>query len=137
MKRLEQRELLRESAISVLAAPDLAGGRVEPQVADLEDRRALDGAAAAERAQAGEQLHEGERLDEVVVGPAVEARDAVLHGVAGGEHEHRRPTPSARSRLHVSKPSRPGSITSSTIASYSVGPAIQSASSPLIATSAA
>lgn len=45
-------------------------------------------------------------------------------------------TPPARNRRQVSRPSIPGSIRSSTIASYSVDPAIHSASSPLIATSA-
>ena len=58
---------------------------------DLEHRRALDGAAAGERPQAGEQLGERERLREVVVGAAVEPGDAVLDGVARGQHQDRRP----------------------------------------------
>ena len=45
-------------------------------------------------------------------------------------------TPCSRRRRHVSKPSMPGSITSSTITSYGVAAAIQIASSPLTATSA-
>ena len=45
--------------------------------------------AAQERAQARVQLAQGEGLDEVVVGARVEARDAVVDGVARGEQEHR------------------------------------------------
>src|SRR5579884_812114 len=44
-------------------------------------------AAADEGAQAGEQLLEGERLGEVVVGAGVEAGDLVLGGVERGEQE--------------------------------------------------
>ena len=45
-------------------------------------------------------------------------------------------TSSSRRRRQTSKPSMPGSITSSTIASYGLAPAIQRASSPRVATSA-
>ena len=80
-----------ESGISAVAAPDSVGGRIEAQVADLEHGRTLAVAAARERAQAREQLGERERLDEVVVGAGVEARDAVVDGVARREHQHGRP----------------------------------------------
>ena len=54
-------------------------------------RGALGGAAAAhQRADARQQLGERERLDEVVVGAAVETCDAVLQRVARGEHQDRR-----------------------------------------------
>src|SRR3954468_14609249 len=92
-ERLQKLELLgREVDLGVLA-PDAAGGRVELERADLEHRRALHRAATGQRAQAGEQLGEGERLGEVVVGAAVEAGHAVLHGVTRGQHDHRRPDP--------------------------------------------
>ena len=45
------------------------------------------GPAAQQGPQAGQQLGEGERLDQVVVGPGVEALHPVLDGVPGGEHE--------------------------------------------------
>ena len=80
-----------ERLTSVSLAPDAAAGRVELERADLEHRRALDRAATGERAQAREQLGERERLGQVVVGAAVQAGDAVLDGVARGEHDHRRP----------------------------------------------
>ncbi len=80
-----------DSAISASPRVDPAGGGVEAQVAGLEHGGALGGAAPRERAQAREQLLERERLHEVVVGAAVEAGDAVLDGVARGEHQDRRP----------------------------------------------
>ena len=60
---------------------------------------------------------------------------AVASGLFGlvrpGDH-----IPALRSSRHTSKPLRPGSRTSRTIASYSVACAIQRASSPVAATSA-
>ena len=50
--------------------------------------RGLD--APQQRAQAREQLAQGERLDQVVVGAGIEAGDAVVDRVARGEHEDRR-----------------------------------------------
>src|SRR5207253_10022288 len=60
-ERLEERELLRRQVDLARAAPGTAGRRVEAQVADLEHGRPLELAAAAERAEAGEQLGERER----------------------------------------------------------------------------
>jgi hypothetical protein len=54
-----------------------------------EEARRPDRAAAEQRPHAGHQLLIGERLDEVVVGAAVEAPDAVRGGVAGGQHQDR------------------------------------------------
>ena len=42
-----------------------------------------------ERADAGEELVELERLGEIVVGARVQSADHVLDGVAGSEHEDR------------------------------------------------
>ena len=77
------------SSIVALAAPHLVGVGVERQVADDVAARAARRAAAQQRAQAGEQLLALERLDEVVVGAGVEALDAAVERVAGGEHEDR------------------------------------------------
>ena len=44
---------------------------------------------AQQRAQPGQQLLQGERLGEVVVGAGVETLDPVADGVAGGEHQDR------------------------------------------------
>ena len=66
-----------------LVEGDRAGGedRVGPAGPGLGSPR--------ERAQAGGELLVRERLDEVVVGAGVEARDAVVDGVSGGEHQDR------------------------------------------------
>ncbi len=47
--------------------------------------------AAQQRPQARLELAQRERLDEVVVGADVEALDAIVDRVAGGQHQHRRP----------------------------------------------
>jgi D-alanyl-D-alanine carboxypeptidase/D-alanyl-D-alanine-endopeptidase (penicillin-binding protein 4) len=67
------------------------GLRLELEVGEAQ-RLALAGAGAApqQRPQAREQLLERERLDEVVVGAGVEPAHAIGHGIARGEHEHRR-----------------------------------------------
>ena len=65
-------------------------GEVEHEVAVAELLRA--GRVAAQQcAQAGAQLGERERLDQVVVGARVQPGDAVIYQVAGGEHQDRRP----------------------------------------------
>ena len=107
----------------------LAGSRRRSPT--LEHGRALARPAPREGSQARQQLRERERLGQVVVGASVEPRDPVLDGVARGQHQDRGPRRRRRGAARqVSKPSMPGSITSRTIASYSVEPAIQSASSP-------
>ena len=82
-----------DSSIDILAAPRLVGGRIEPQVADLELGRALDRPTAHQRPQPGEQLGERERLHQVVVGAFVEAPHPVLDRIARGQHQHGRPHP--------------------------------------------
>src|SRR5581483_305455 len=67
------------------AAARFARGGVEAQVG-IAKLAARDGLAAAELdADAGEQLFQRERLDQVVVGAALETGDPVGHRVAGGE----------------------------------------------------
>ena len=80
-----------ESAISAPSPRDLPTRGVEREVADGQYARALEVASAYEGAQAREELGEGERLYEVVVGAHVEAGDPVLDGVARSQHEHGRP----------------------------------------------
>ena len=65
-----------------------AGG-VELERAVREHRAAARLAAADQRAQARLELGQIEGLGEVVVGAEVEALDALVEGVVGGEHQHR------------------------------------------------
>ena len=78
--------------------------RVEPRVTSrvagsrrrsptVENGRPLCFAAAGKRSQAREQLGEGERLDQVVVGAAVEAGDPILDPITRRQHQDRRPHP--------------------------------------------
>ena len=51
-------------------------------------QRRLEGRLAPrQRAHPGDQLLERERLREVIVRARVQAAHAIVHGVAGGEHE--------------------------------------------------
>ena len=81
--------------------------------------------APQQGAHPGQQLGEGEGLDEVVVGAVVEARHAVLERVAGGEHEHAGlglaiAGGSARIWRQTSRPSMPGMVRSRHTRSYSL-----------------
>jgi len=60
--------------------------RSEPRLSTLPPRALV---APHQRARTGDELAQRERLDEVVVGAALEAAHAVLDGVARGEHQHR------------------------------------------------
>ena len=60
---------------------------VEAQLAGAQHGRVHAAGPSLQRAHAGEQLAEVERLDEVVVGARVEALDPVRRRVAGGEHQ--------------------------------------------------
>src|SRR3954452_17309955 len=75
-EELEQLELALGQLDLALAAGHLVGVGVELQVRADEARRAAGRAPAQQGAQAGEQLLALERLDQVVVGPAVEPFDA-------------------------------------------------------------
>src|SRR5262249_3031301 len=67
-----------------------AGGQGAPQAGGPQHRLGVGLDAAQQDAQAGQQLGEGEGLDQVVVGAGVQAGDAVLDGVASGQDENGR-----------------------------------------------
>jgi hypothetical protein len=77
------------------------GRRVEADIAHLQDGRARPRPPPDQRPEARQQLAEGEGLDEVVVGPRIEAPDTVRDGVTGRQHEHGRPpVPGAQRPAH-------------------------------------
>ena len=90
-EELEEPELLRGEVDLPVSPRDPAGRGIEDEVADGEHGRALRRPSPEERPHAREELVEGERLREVVVGAGVQARDAVLDAVPRREHEDRRP----------------------------------------------
>ena len=106
------------SSISLSVARDAARGQIERQLADLHHgRRPRDG-AAADGLDAGHQLDERERLDDVIVGAGVQARHALLDRAQ--RREQRSPAsecPRCAARSSTSSPGRPGSIRSSMMAS--------------------
>src|SRR5205807_8793691 len=63
--------------------------RVEREVLEPEGGRGLARVPAEERANARQELVEGEGLRQVVVGAEVETRNLVGDGVARGEEQHR------------------------------------------------
>ena len=71
---------------------DHARKRVGTQVADLDRRRPFGGPTTNQSAQARKQLTEVERLDQVVVGAAVEPANPVRDLPERGEHQHRHPS---------------------------------------------
>ncbi|MDT4855885.1 hypothetical protein FQZ97_902570 [compost metagenome] len=86
----EQVELLGGEVQPLRAPRAAARDEVHLQVGQAQHGGGLrtgEGAAAQQRAHAREQFGEGEGFDEVVVGPAFEALDAVFDLVACGEHE--------------------------------------------------
>ena len=89
-QRLEHRELARREQHRHAVLADPPRGRVERHAAGREQRLGPAGVAAQHGADAGVELVELERLDQVVVGAGVEAGDPVAARVAGGEHDHRR-----------------------------------------------
>ena len=90
-QELEQPELTARELELDLPAPSPARCRVEAKVANTQHRRPLDRAATHDRPQPGEQLLEGERLSQVVVGARIETANPVSDRVARCEQQHRRP----------------------------------------------
>ena len=77
------------------------GVGVQREVADHDRGAAARRPAAQQGAQAGEQLLALEGLDQVVVGARVEALDARLERVAGGEHQDRDVVRGAQPARHL------------------------------------
>ena len=74
-----------------VAPPDLVGLEIENEVGHLQPvGMAVLLLPPHERPQPGEELFEGERLGQVIVGASVEAGDAVMDLTARGEHDDRR-----------------------------------------------
>ncbi|CAA9500776.1 MAG: hypothetical protein AVDCRST_MAG13-2235 [uncultured Solirubrobacteraceae bacterium] len=89
---LQQEELRAREREPALPAPRPVGVAVQPQVVvgqDPASRRPapVAQAAAHDRLHAREQLAQGERLDQVVVGSRLEPGHPVVDGVARGQHE--------------------------------------------------
>ena len=89
-QELEQLELAHGELDELPAAGELPGDQVDVEIADAEARRLRLAPAAHERTEAGQQLGEGKRLHQIVVGARVEPVHTVLDAVARRDHQHRR-----------------------------------------------
>jgi hypothetical protein len=89
-EQLEEQELGARQLDQPPAAAYLVGHRVELEVAEAQHVALLPARAAQQRLEPREQLLERERLGQVVVGARLQPRDAVVDGIARGEHQHRR-----------------------------------------------
>ena len=72
------------------AAIDSARYQVDLQVADLQSEDVGRSPAAKERPNAGEQFRDRKRLDQIIIGAAVETRDTVVDAVTSRQDQHRR-----------------------------------------------
>src|SRR4051794_17882297 len=98
---LQQLELALGELDDAVAAPDLVRVGVQREVRNDQRGGAARRPAAQQRAQAGQQLLALEGLEQVVVGARVQALDARLQRVAGGEHEDRHVVGLAQPAGHV------------------------------------
>ena len=89
MQVLEQGELGLGQLDRPVPAPDLPGPGIEGEIGVGELLRRPAVGPPQQRPQSGEELLEREGLDDIVVGPGVEAVDAVLDGVARRQHQDR------------------------------------------------
>src|SRR5262245_45434166 len=90
---LENLELLHGELDPLPGARDLARHEIHFQILVLQLEDLIGSAAAEERADAGEQLGDRERLYEVVVGSAVEAAHAIVDSILGREDQNWRLQP--------------------------------------------
>src|SRR5690606_26427188 len=83
----EDGELLSGELEVTAGAVSPATERIEPEVGELQEAGRGRGGAAGERSQAHDELLEGERLGEVVVGADLEAAYLVAQACGRGQHE--------------------------------------------------
>ena len=130
-EHLEEVEFDAGQGEGALAPLRLPGGQVEGEVADAEPPTLPLEAAAQQSPQAGQQLGQGERFDQIVVGAGIEPGHAVVDGVAGRDMSTGVSSPTLRMRRQTVSPSRSGSPRSRTSASGGVCASASSASPPV------
>ena len=87
----EQSELATGQGQRCPADADLSCRGVKSKLATRQDVRSFRRSAPGQCPEAGEQFGEGEWLDQVVVCTDIEASDAVVDRIAGGQQQDRRP----------------------------------------------
>ncbi len=75
------------------------GSWIERQLAQFDQRFGASGLAPQQGANPGRQFFQVKRLDQVVVGAAIQAGHPVRYGVARSEYQHRNPVAAGAQRL--------------------------------------
>ena len=88
-EELEQRELPRRQADLSSGPPNPQRCRIELEIADLDPRRTVLEPMLAQCPDARPELGHAEWLREIVIGPLIQARDAIVDVVQGGEDQDR------------------------------------------------
>ncbi len=86
---LQQRQFACAEGLRLAIDKGLPCAGVEGQIARLQQIAQKFARPAQQGADARDQFLEGERLYQIVVGAAAEARDFLFRRAAGGEHQHR------------------------------------------------
>ena len=88
-QELEEREFTRGQTDGVFPSLHPQRRWVQDEIADLDPWAAVLEASPTERTDPGAEFIHAERLGEVVIRPPIEAGDAILHIVEGGQHQDR------------------------------------------------
>ncbi len=73
-----------------LAAPHLTRGGIQREIGKREDGLVALAGTPQQSADARDEFHRRKGFDEIIVRAALQALDAVLHGVARRQHQDRR-----------------------------------------------
>ncbi len=109
------------SATSVAADADLMARGVELQRADVHDLAFGDLEPAQRGANPRQQLALRERLDDVVVGTAVEPRDAVVFLAARRQHDDRESRLVSRIALQLARELEPADVGQHPVHQHEIG----------------
>src|SRR6516165_5530143 len=88
-QEFEHRRLARRQDLRFVIDECLAAFGVECEVRNLKRASEQLARTPQQRFQAGQQLLERKRLDEIVIGAAAQPSDAILQASTGGEHQNR------------------------------------------------
>src|SRR3984893_16063400 len=88
-QEFKHRRLARRQDLRFVIDECLAAFGVECEVRNLKRASEQLARTPQQRFQAGQQLFERKRLDEIVIGAAAQSADAILQASTGGEHQNR------------------------------------------------
>ena len=86
---MEQLVFLGRQGHGLALIADLLGAGVQADTRVLDQRLCAPGTAPQERTYAGFQFRQVKRLDQVIIGPGIQAGNAVFGGIPRGKDQHR------------------------------------------------